>query len=318
MIDILNLEPSVIRKDLASKYVLVYGAPKSGKTSIAAQIEGNLILAFERGTNMISGAKIAPIEKWSDAKLILRQLESDEAKAMYRCVTIDTVGIAYDMCSDFICKAHGVKNLSDIEWGKGYAEARAEYGAFLQRLSQLNYGIFLIAHSESKVVKEGEDDVQTIVPALPARAADIINRLVDIIGYIGVEWEDKTTSKRWLITRQQKNILAGSRFKYLPDKIEFSYEALSNAVTKAIEDQIEKDGAVAVDTIVQEISQYNYNDLMEEAKSLWIKLVGDDEKNSEIILNIVEKVTGAKQKISDIEESDVELLNAVVEQMKAL
>ena len=36
-IDIFNLEPSKISRDLKGKYLLLYGAPKVGKTSFAVQ-----------------------------------------------------------------------------------------------------------------------------------------------------------------------------------------------------------------------------------------------------------------------------------------
>ena len=43
MIDLLNLQPTVISRDLRSKYILIYGQPKVGKTSFAAQLPNNLI-----------------------------------------------------------------------------------------------------------------------------------------------------------------------------------------------------------------------------------------------------------------------------------
>ena len=48
-IDILNIQPSVISRDLKGKYVLVYSQPKVGKTSFAASFPRNLLLAFEKG-----------------------------------------------------------------------------------------------------------------------------------------------------------------------------------------------------------------------------------------------------------------------------
>lgn len=35
MIDILNLQPTTISRDLRGKFVLIYGQPKSGKTTLA-------------------------------------------------------------------------------------------------------------------------------------------------------------------------------------------------------------------------------------------------------------------------------------------
>lgn len=46
-IDLLTLEPQKISRDLRGKYVLLYGLPKVGKTSLAAQIDKVLIAGFE-------------------------------------------------------------------------------------------------------------------------------------------------------------------------------------------------------------------------------------------------------------------------------
>lgn len=45
-IDLLNLEPTKISRDLKGKYVLIYAQPKAGKTSLAVQFPKNLLLAL--------------------------------------------------------------------------------------------------------------------------------------------------------------------------------------------------------------------------------------------------------------------------------
>lgn len=45
MIDIFNIEPNVVSKDLKGFSVLVYGAPKCGKTTFASKFNKSLICA---------------------------------------------------------------------------------------------------------------------------------------------------------------------------------------------------------------------------------------------------------------------------------
>ena len=78
-IDILNIQPSVISRDLKGKFVCIYSLPKVGKTSMACQFPKNLLLGFEHGWNAIGGVKAIDVTKWTDFKLILRQLEKPEA-----------------------------------------------------------------------------------------------------------------------------------------------------------------------------------------------------------------------------------------------
>lgn len=102
-IDILNIKPSVISRDLRGKYVLLYGKPKSGKTTAAASFPNALLCAFEKGYNAIGGVRPVDITTWSDFKQALRQLEKPEAKQMYETIIIDTISIAWDYCEQYIC-----------------------------------------------------------------------------------------------------------------------------------------------------------------------------------------------------------------------
>ena len=45
-IDLLNLEPTKISRDLKGKYILAYGLPKIGKTSLVASFPKSLIFFF--------------------------------------------------------------------------------------------------------------------------------------------------------------------------------------------------------------------------------------------------------------------------------
>ena len=94
MIDILNIEPTVISRDLKGKYILLYGKPKTGKTTLASKFPKNLLVAFEKGYNAIDGIKAVDINRWADFKQVLRQLEKSEAREMYSTITIDTTTIA--------------------------------------------------------------------------------------------------------------------------------------------------------------------------------------------------------------------------------
>lgn len=93
-IDILNIEPTVISRDLKGKYILIYGKPKTGKTTLASRFPKNLLVAFEKGYNAIGGIKAVDINRWADFKQVLRQLEKPEAREMYSTITIDTTTIA--------------------------------------------------------------------------------------------------------------------------------------------------------------------------------------------------------------------------------
>ena len=321
-LDLLNLQPSVISRDLKGKFVCIYSIPKAGKTSLACQFPKNLLFGFEHGWNAISGAMAVDITKWSDFKLYLRQLEKAELKEKYNTITIDTVGLAWEMCEQYICTQNGVQKIADIPWGGGYTACKKEFESCLRKITQLGYGLVIIAHSEKRVEKRSDDsEVEILGPAIPKRAYDIVNLLVDIFGYIDVTWDEVVNSERWLYTRKTPPIMSGSRFKYLSPKIKFGYQELVDAIADAIEKSEKLDGAVVVDTEVNaviETEPLHYDAIRAEAQELWGKLIAQNEENAARILKKVEMIFGRQMKLSEITEDQVDLYNLVVIEMREM
>lgn len=317
-IDIFNIQPTTISRDLKGKFVCIYSLPKVGKTSMACQFPKNLLCAFEKGYNAIAGVRPIDITKWSDFKLVLRQLEKPEARQMYDTVTLDTIGIAWEMCEQFICAQNGVQKIADIPWGGGYSACKKEFEACLRKITQLGFGLVIIAHVDKRVEKRADDDeVEILGPAIPKRAYEIVNQLVDIIGYIDVTWDEEGNSERWLYTRKTPTVMAGSRFKYLAPKIKFGYNELVSAISDAIDKSEKLDGAIVVDTIEQVIEEkLDYKAIREEASMLWKTLVEKDPENAPVILKKVEMIFGRPMKLSEITEDQVDLFNLVVLDMK--
>ena len=319
-IDILNIQPTTISRDLKGKFVCIYSLPKVGKTSMACQFPKNLLLAFEKGYNAIAGIKPVDITKWSDLKLVLRQLEKPEARQMYDTITIDTIGIAWEMCEQFVCAQNGVQKIGDIPWGGGYSACKREFESCLRKITQLGYGLVIIAHVEKRIEKRADDsEVEILGPAIPKRAYEIVNQLVDIIGYIDITWDEEGNSERWLYTRKTPTIMAGSRFKYLAPKIKFGYNELVEAIGEAIDKAEKLDGAVVVDTTQQTIEEkLDYNAIRAEAAGLWKQLVEKDTENAGRILKKVEMIFGRPMKLSEITEDQVDLFNLVLLDMKEM
>lgn len=253
--------------------------------------------------------------------MALRDLEDSRSKERFKTVIIDTVSICWEMCEKFICQQNGVQKIGDIPWGGGYTACKKEFETSIRRITQLGYGVVLIAHSASRVEKTADgNDIEIISPDLPKRASEVCNNIVDIIGYIGNEWVDGER-KRWLYTRETPTLFAGSRFKYMPDKIPFGYQQLVDAIAEAIEMAEEKDGATVVDSIKAKAEEkLDFNVVLAHARELWTKLVGtgDNAKPdvANTILKKIEITMGRRMKLSEFTEDQVDLLQLVVIDME--
>lgn len=317
-IDILNIEPTVISRDLKGKYILIYGKPKTGKTTLASRFPKNLLVAFEKGYNAIDGIKAVDINRWADFKQVLRQLEKPEAREMYSTITIDTTTIAYEMCEQFVCAQNGVQSIRDIPWGQGWTLVKKEFENCLRKITMLGYGLVLISHIETRKEKTADDsEIEILAPSMPKRCYEVVNQIVDIIGYIATEWDETGESQRWLYTRQTPTVMAGSRFPYLAPKIKLGYKELVDAINEAIDKQREFDGATVVDKLEQKVEEpLDFVKERAEAQTLWGNLVGSDPSNADKILKKVEMIFGRKIKLSEITEDQVDLMHLVVLEMR--
>ena len=202
----------------------------------------------------------------------------------------------------------------------GYSACKREFESCLRKITQLGYGLVIIAHVERRIEKRADDsEVEILGPAIPKRAYEIVNQLVDIIGYIDITWDEEGNSERWLYTRKTPTIMAGSRFKYLAPKIKFGYNELVEAIGEAIDKAEKLDGAVVVDTTQQVIEEkLDYNAIRAEAADLWKQLVEKDTENAGRILKKVEMIFGRPMKLSEITEDQVDLFNLVLLDMKEM
>lgn len=192
-IDILNIQPSVISRDLRGKYVLLYGKAKVGKTTAACSFPNSLLVAFERGYNAIGGVRAVDVTKWSEFKTVLKQLEKPEAQKLYDTIIIDTITIAWDYCEQYICTQNGVQKINEIAWGGGYSACKKEFEGALRKITMLGYGIVLIAHNTSRVEKTAEgSEIEIISPELPKLLGFCkVIYIKDVVKTGTLEWESE-------------------------------------------------------------------------------------------------------------------------------
>ena len=334
-INLLDITPHQVSRDLRGYSVFFYGDPKSGKTTIATKFPRHLLLAFEKGYNAIPGAMAQPINTWGEFRKVLRQLKDEKVKEKFETIIIDTADIAYDYCEKYICAnakrgdgGVGVDSIADIPFGKGYGFVSKEFDDCLRSIVQMGYGLVLISHAADKTFKdEAGNEYNQIVPTLDKRARNIVSRLCDIIGYSRAVMEnDKLVTK--LFIRGTPRYMAGSRFKYTPDYIDFTYDALVKAIGDAIDEQMKTDGKEyftdARNNLHTEAIELDFDALLETFNSIVNNLI---EKESEEkftsywqprIVQITEKYLGKGQKVRNCSREQTEALDLIVSELKDL
>ena len=328
-IDIFSIEPQKISRDLKGKFLLIYGLPKTGKSTFGSQLPRALFMNFEQGTNALAGIRGVPILRWTDAKKVLTQLRKPQAREMYDSIVVDTASIAWQLCEKFICQREGVDSIRDIQWGQGWNMLKTEFSEFWREITLLGFGILFIAHSKEKPTEMKDEDgnpITAVAPDLPANAYTIINSIVDIIGYLQVQMNADGTSTRYLYTRSTPTIFAGSRYQYLAPKIKFGYQELVDAIGDAIDKAVTLDGAEVTDhTVIAQVTARPFSVVMDEAREIWQnyleKASSDEEKEQRLhtMQDIIKKVFGNESfRLSQAVPSQSDLVELFIDEMKEI
>ena len=328
-IDIFSLEPSKISRDLKGKFLLIYGQPKTGKSTFGSQLPRSLFLNFEQGTNALAGIRSVPILRWGDFKKVLSQLRKPQAREMYDSIIVDTASIAWQLCEKYICQRESVDSIRDIPWGAGWGMLRNEFSESWREITLLGFGILFIAHSKDKPTEMRDEDgneITAVAPDLPNQCYTIINSIVDIIGYLQVQMNTDGTSERFLYTRSTPTVFAGSRYQYLAPKIKFGYKELVNAIGDAIDKAVELDGAEVTDhTEIAQIKTRPFQEIMNEAKTVGDAYMSsaqtDEEKEQHfnVLKDIIRRIFGSDDfKISSAVPSQADLVELFIDEVKEI
>lgn len=305
-----------------------------GKTTIATKFPDHLLLAFEKGYNAIPGAMAQPINSWAEFRKVLRQLKDEEIQKKFSTIIIDTADIAYDYCENYICSNAGVDSIGDIGYGKGYTLVAKEFDECLRKILQLNYGLVLISHSTDKTFTDEQGrEYSQIVPTLGNKPRNIVARMADIIGYSRSvqDAEGNTTTK--LFMRGTSRYVAGSRFKYTPDYIDFSYQNLVKAISDAIDKQAAEDGNdlftdKTSNLYLNSAIELDFDELITEFNNIIANIPGSSDIAGETeegqkfrdywsgrITQIIERYLGKGKKIKDATRDQTEAISLIIDEL---
>lgn len=321
-IDLENLEPQKISRDLRGKLALIYGEAGCGKTSLAAQFDKVLIAGFERGTNALNNVYVQPVKTWSDWKKMVKQLiKSDSLQEKFHSIAIDTADEAWLLCTKWVCEQNGIEELGDLAWGRGYDIAKKEFAAGFRDLVYSGYGLIFTSHSLDKTLKDDDgNEYNYIQPALPARPFDIINKMVDIIAYIreiDLGTEEEPNRQRVMFFRDDSGtrFKAKSRYKYIAHHCPLEYNAFVDAIYDAIDEEVAHSGGESSENS-DPYAALDFESLIDEAKVLWGRLI--DEDKTEDASKILEEVFGKPIKFSEIKSNEVKQLFRAITEIRDL
>lgn len=193
-----------------NKYlILIYGRPKTGKTTLAAEFEEPLFFMFEPGAKALSIYK-TEITSWQMFKEASLELRKGAEGKRFKTIVFDTFAIAYDLCSKHICKELKIDHPSDMGYGKAWSVVEDEFNTEMNKISLSGKGAILLAHADDKDIEQADGTLREMTaPEVSKAATRFINRCVDLTAY----YYYAKNGQRYIRVQATDSVVAGNRLE---------------------------------------------------------------------------------------------------------
>ena len=193
------------------KIMLLYGAPKVGKTTLLSELDGCLILDTEDGSRMIEG-HILGIESRED--LLTFYKDSAEGHE-FKYIALDTIDKIIEWTEKAVCAEYQVANIADLAYGKGFGIVREKVLNNVKKLSSLCENIIIVGHRKAASAVENSTAVDPQSLDISGKLKNMLMAMADAVGY--VHRDDENVLK---VSFESTNSLeAGSRCPHLRGQV---------------------------------------------------------------------------------------------------
>ena len=322
--NILDLTRNTLSTDLTSYNFLLYSIPGMGKTTFATQMfpEKSCILGFEFGYKGIPGALGVPIPDYFSFLEYVEQFDTDEARAVYDTLIVDTTTKAGEVIENYILGKFGKDALGDCKaHGGAYPLINRYYNLPFNRLKARGYNFVYICHSKVEDIKNDKGEVinQRYLPKMSDRIKSLIEPEVDYTFFITLDKD----GKRILVTDNNSKSLGKQRTPLpliMPLNIDNFLVEFEKGVLEKSNGNITSERSKTTVVEFKEDS-VDYRELVKEIKELGQRIISTDkEKGKEAVVyinNILGKDDNNVQRTLDIcTQENEEMLKVILEGLK--
>lgn len=203
------------------KYLILFGLPKVGKTTVLSTLDNNLILDFEQGTTYVDALKVQ-INSLKDLKECIKAIK--DAGKPYKYITIDTITAVEEMAKPLAIKMYqespmfssryaDIKDVTQLPNGSGWAFLRSAVETLINLIASAADNIIICGHVKDASLSEGLDGAVKDLD-LGGKLKRILSARSDAIGFIHRDEE----SNLCINFGNSGEILTGARPKHLANK----------------------------------------------------------------------------------------------------
>jgi len=202
-------EPNEPSSSISDYSILLYGAKKIGKTSLAARFPDAFFLATEPGTKALR-VFTRPVRTWKDFDGYIKLLE--KKKHDFKTIVVDTIDNLYEYAFSHVCQKHMIKHPNEQnDYGATWKEITELFKNGVTRLLNLprSPGVIFVSHDTEKEIElRSGDKIDRVQPTMAKQAMSIVEAVVDVI--VNYHYDGK---RRFIRLDGAQDIVAGCRIE---------------------------------------------------------------------------------------------------------
>lgn len=237
--------PENKRRDIAKiekKVIWLYGAPFTGKTTLANKFPDPLMLNTDGNVGNVDAPYIAIKDQvttngrmttrksaWEVFNEVIDELEKKQND--FKTIIVDLLEDTYEYCRTAKYKELKIEHESDAGFGKGYDIVRKAFLDAIKRLVNLDYeNIILISHEDSSknITNKSGGSLTTIRPNIQEKLASKVAGMVGLVGRVVADGKVRTLS-----FKSNELVFGGGRLNVEGMEIPLEYDKLMEVYNDA-------------------------------------------------------------------------------------
>lgn len=177
------------------RFLIIYGRPKSGKTSCAAALNNNLIIDLEGGSEFLSCLSVQARSTNDLAEIAnaIREKIKDTGVKPYKYITIDNATRLEEICLSYAAtlyknqpqaKSWQGTDVRLLPQGAGYQYIRLAVRKVIDMFKELTDNLILIGHTKDKLISKNGEDMASMALDLVGKLGDIVCGEADAVGFM--------------------------------------------------------------------------------------------------------------------------------------
>jgi hypothetical protein len=176
------------------RFLILFGKPKSGKTTLASMLENNLIIDLEGGSEFLSALSIQArnVNELGEIATLIRTKNTEAGKKYYKYITIDNATRLEEMCLSYACQLYnqtpmGKSFRGDVRTlpnGGGYLYLRQAVRKVIDMFRELSDHLILIGHTKDRMINKEGEELTEMALDLVGKLGDIVCGEADAVGYV--------------------------------------------------------------------------------------------------------------------------------------